>query len=84
MFYGITIGEIRQLVYKYAETNGIRHNFCRETELAGRDWVSLFLKRNREVSLSKPEGTSINFIIGFNKTEVKRFYSNVASVLDKF
>lgn len=84
MFYGITIGELRQLVYKYADTNEIRHNFCKETELAGKDWVTLFLKRNPEVSLRKPEGTSINRIIAFNKIEVKRFYSNIASISEKF
>lgn len=49
MFNGITIGEFRQLMYKHSERNGIRHNSSKETELAGKDSVYLFLRRNQKV-----------------------------------
>lgn len=82
MFYRTTIGELRQFVYKHI--NGTRYNFCNKSEIAGKDWISLFSKRNQEVGIKKLEGTSINRIIAFNKTEEKRFYYNIASVLDTF
>lgn len=35
--------------------------------MAGEDWVAGFHKRNRNISLRKPEATSLNRIEGFNK-----------------
>lgn len=39
-----------------------------------------FLKRNPEISLRKPEVTSVNRINGFNRQEVERFISNLEIV----
>ena len=51
--------------------SGMKHNFNRNREEAGKDWLQLFLKSNPGISLRKPEGTSINGIIAFNKESVK-------------
>jgi hypothetical protein len=74
MFFGITPIELRRLAYQFAEANNIKHRFDKELNMAGHDWLELFLKRHPEISLRKPEGTSQNRISAFNKTEVDRFF----------
>jgi len=51
--------------------------------MAGRDFVSGFLKRNPELSLRKPEGVALNRVFGLNKTSVDRYFDNLQSLLDK-
>lgn len=84
LFYGVTLTELRRMAYEYAERNNIKHNFNKATKLAGKDWAQAFIKRNPQLSLRKPEATSINRILGFNKTELNNFYNNLRTVLDKY
>jgi hypothetical protein len=83
MFFGITPIELRRLAYHFAEANNIKHRFDKELNMAGHDWLELFLKRHPEISLRKPEGTSQNRISAFNKTEVDRFFNNLLTVIEK-
>lgn len=67
MFYDSLLNiaqDLRQLVYKRAEVEKIKHNFCKEAELARKDREILFLKRNQEITI-------INRIIAYIKTEVQ-------------
>jgi len=84
VFFGITPIELRRLAYSFAEENNIKHPFDSEKKLAGEDWLALFLRRNTTISLRQPEGTSLNRISAFNKTEVDRFFQNLISVMDKY
>lgn len=84
LFYGLTPRRLRQLAFKYAEENNIAHNFNRESHLAGKDWLYGFLKRNPDVRLRQPEGTSLNRIAAFNADELKLFFSNLEKVMGKF
>ncbi|XP_033120814.1 uncharacterized protein LOC117119946 [Anneissia japonica] len=52
MLYGLTYDELRILAYEYAESNGIRHPFNRDTKKAGQDWISGFMKRHQRPCLS--------------------------------
>ncbi|XP_030750178.1 uncharacterized protein LOC115877967 [Sitophilus oryzae] len=52
--------------------------------MAGKDWYYGFLKRNPEISLRKPEPTSINRIAAFNKDQVTTFFQNLKKLYDKF
>ncbi|KAB0795413.1 hypothetical protein PPYR_12252 [Photinus pyralis] len=83
LFFGITPTELRQVAYKYAEINHIKHRFNKETAMAGPDWFRSFLKRNSVISLRKPEGTSVSRVSAFNKLEVDRFFDNLEQVLTK-
>jgi hypothetical protein len=83
MFFGITPIELRRLAYQFAEANNIKHRFDKELNMAGHDWLELFLKRHPEISIRKPEGTSQNRISAFNKTEVDRFFNNLLTVIEK-
>jgi hypothetical protein len=51
MFFGITPIELRRLAYQFAEANNIKHRFDKELNMAGHDWLELFLKRHPEISL---------------------------------
>ncbi|KAJ8964903.1 hypothetical protein NQ314_004542 [Rhamnusium bicolor] len=84
LFYGITPKKLRHLAYRYADEKNISHNFNKERQLAGKDWLYGFLKRNPKISLRQPEGTSLNRIAAFNADETKRFYSNLKNVIEKF
>lgn len=52
--------------------------------MAGKDWFYGFKKRHPNISLRKPESTSINRITAFNETEVKIFFNNLESLQKKY
>ncbi|XP_045456865.1 MFS-type transporter clz9-like [Melitaea cinxia] len=52
--------------------------------MAGKDWFYAFKKRNPNISLRRPESTSINRITAFNETEVKMFFNNLESLQTKY
>lgn len=74
LFYGMTIANLRRLVFSYAEANKIQHRFDQSSKMAGRDWVGGFLSRHPELGLRQSQPTSLARAIGFNKTQVKRFF----------
>lgn len=84
MFYGLAKMELRRAAYFYAEKNSIPHRFNKMKESARKDWLNGFLKRNKQVRVRKPEATSINRIMAFNKDEVKIFYDNLDEVMTKY
>ena len=43
-FYGLTIKDIRVLVFEYCKRNEINNSFSKETKVAGEDFVRGFLK----------------------------------------
>ncbi|XP_031328946.1 uncharacterized protein LOC116166154 [Photinus pyralis] len=52
--------------------------------MAGKDWYYHFLKRNKVISLRKPEPTSINRISAFNETQVNQFFQNLKKLYEKY
>lgn len=79
--YGLTPVDVRRIVFKYAEKNGIAHNFNKETQMAGRYWLEGFLRRHQELSVRQAEAVSIQRAIGFNKPKVDKFYDILKSLL---
>ena len=49
------------------------HNFNTEKKCAGRKWLQLFLARHKELSVRKPEATSMQRAIGYNSTKIRIF-----------
>ena len=84
LFYGVTPLSLRKIAYDFAVRNGIKNVFNQEKQLAGKDWLYFFLKRNPQISLRQPEGTSLNRISSFNAEEVQLFFSNLETVYSKF
>jgi len=75
--------EFRRLAYELAERNGLQHPFSSDTKLAGIDWARGFLSRYPELSLRKPEATSMSRLTGFNKIQVGRFFDLLKGQLSK-
>lgn len=84
MFYGLSTMELRKIVFEYAERNQVPNTFNKTDRTAGKEWVHNFLKRNKNISLRKPEATSINRVLAFNKEEIALFYENLDSLMTKF
>jgi hypothetical protein len=55
LFDGVTVVDLRKLTFTYAERLKVAHNFCKDTNLAGRDWLEWFMRRNRGISLRRPQ-----------------------------
>lgn len=82
--FGLTCNDLRRLVYDWAEANKIDHRFNRTTKRAGWDWVRGFRKRNLDLSLRKPENTSIARAMAFNKPVIAKFFQVYEEVIDKY
>jgi hypothetical protein len=81
--YGLTSLQLRKLAFELAAKNKIQHPFNVEKQCAGKDWLAGYLKRNPTVSFRTPEATSLSRPTGFNETEVKKFFTNLHSVMEK-
>ncbi|XP_030037458.2 uncharacterized protein LOC115452977 [Manduca sexta] len=82
IFYGCTATQIRKVAFDYAESMNLKHNFNKVTKMAGRDWLTAFMARNN-ISVRKPEATSINRITAFNKEEVQLFFKLLEEIMEK-
>lgn len=86
MNYGLTYKQIRMLAHEYA----CIFPECKiparwqQNKIAGLDWLKSFMNRNKtEISLRKPENTSLARATGFNKRSVSEFFDNYVSVISK-
>lgn len=82
--FGLTTTELRRLAFQLAEKNQLPHNFNRESESAGLDWLKGFLKRHKNLSLRSPEPTSAARAMGFNKVAVDKFFDLLTTLTDKY
>lgn len=85
MHYGLTLYQLRSLAYEYAKQLKCKYpSKWDETKVAGQDWISGFRKRNVNITLRKPENTSLARSVGFNKTSVAEFFKNYECILTKY
>ncbi|XP_030749369.1 uncharacterized protein LOC115877363 [Sitophilus oryzae] len=84
--YGLTYHQIEQLAYEYAK--GIPGDLVpdkwEERRCAGTEWRKGFMRRNADLSLRKPESTSLMRGTGFNKPRVMEFFDNYEKVIKKY
>lgn len=71
--YGLSVEDVRKIVYTFCNRNNIP-GFNDEEQMAGRKWMSSFMKRHPELSLRTPEKTSMQQVVGFNKAKVSRYF----------
>ncbi len=77
--YGLTKRKLREFLYKYAVVNkfDIPESWHRD-KAAGLQFIRTFTKKyGSEISLRKPQPTSLNRATSFNPTNVKLFFSNL-------
>ncbi|CAH1963744.1 unnamed protein product [Acanthoscelides obtectus] len=82
-FYGLTLRDVRKLAFQLAERNNIKHNFNKDTQMAGKAWASDFRKRHPELTLRSPEATSLARAQGFNKVSVTKYFDLLEEVRSK-
>jgi len=83
--YGLTRTQVRKLAYDFASCN--KKNFPESWStngLAGEDWFSGYMTRFPNLALRRPEATSLSRATSFNKTNVKNFFDNLETVLQKY
>lgn len=84
MNYGLSKKRVRELAYKFAVANKKNYpSSWDEHELAGEEWMRLFLKRHSDVSglvIKKPEKASLPCAININKTHVGKFFDNLEDI----
>ncbi|XP_034938182.1 uncharacterized protein [Chelonus insularis] len=74
---------VRKIAFKFAGVNHLKHNFDKTSQMVGKDWFYGFQKRHPNISLRKPESTSITRIKAFNETEIKMFSDNLDALQAK-
>lgn len=84
LFYGLSTTDLRRIAFQSAEANQINHPFNKDRKLAGKDWLISFLKRRGNLSIRRPEATSIARVTGFSKHRVSEFFENLKEILDKY
>lgn len=84
IFYGYSPKAVRRLAYECAAKFGINMpSSWTANKIAGKEWVTMFLKRNPELSIRKPEPTSLGRATSFNAQNVIVFFDKLAEVMDK-
>ena len=73
--YGLTPEAVCRIVFQFCSKNNINHNFNIEKQCAGRKWLNLFLSWHLGLYVRKPEETSIQRALGFNRSKVEIFYN---------
>ncbi|XP_050298737.1 uncharacterized protein LOC126737743 isoform X3 [Anthonomus grandis grandis] len=72
---------VRAMAFNLAEQLKIKHTFNKEKKLAGYDWLTMFLKRNPDLSVRKAEGVSLARCKGMNKTDVSMYFNLLETTL---
>ncbi|XP_033119606.1 uncharacterized protein LOC117118966 [Anneissia japonica] len=85
VYFGLTPKDIRILAYEC----GVAHkkempDSWNDNGIAGRDWLTAFLKRHADLSIRTPEATSLGRAIGFNCHNVNQFFYKLGAVMDKY
>ena len=83
LLFGLTPKEVRRIAFQLAEQNKLQHPFSQKTQMAGEDWFLSFCKRHPEISVRRPEATSMSRAIGFSKEAVNQFYDILKVELQK-
>lgn len=84
MNHGLTTKMMSKLAYDLAIKNNKTYPKSWDKEkLAGYFWRKGFMDRHQELSLKKPEATSLSRCTSFNKHNVSAFYKNLKDVLTR-
>ena len=82
-FFSLPGEDVRKLAYSLAVNDNLNHPFGCVKQMAGRECWSLIISRHPELSLKKPEATSLAWAVGFNKPQADRFFTIWNEQLDK-
>lgn len=82
IYYGLTTKDARRLAYDFAVKEKLRcpPNWMTNS-IAGKDCLAGFLKRNPQLSIRKPQATSLSRATSFNRHNVNEFFDLVEDTL---
>lgn len=84
LYFGLTTKDFRKLAYNFAKGNDLKYPATWDgTELASVDWYKAFMKRHPNLSVRRPEATSLARAMNFNKPNVEKFFDKWAELLDR-
>lgn len=84
MFFGLSTRDIRDLAFGFGRKMEISMpQSWFEKHTAGIDWFTGFMKRHPNLSLRKPQASSLARAMCFNRPSVEAFYRNLAAILDE-
>ncbi|XDV45297.1 hypothetical protein PO909_013417 [Leuciscus waleckii] len=76
------IKNVCRFAYELASRYGCKYpSGWNATKMAGKDWLTSFLERNKTLSIRRPQATSMSCSTSFNKTNVSSFFKNLQTVL---
>ncbi|XP_039969680.1 uncharacterized protein LOC120781524 isoform X2 [Bactrocera tryoni] len=82
LVHGFTCTMARKFVFEYATINDIAMPLSWvDNEKAGIDWIQAFMKSNQDLSLRKPQNTSLYRLTVFKKSAVMEFFDNMQHLL---
>ncbi|KAJ8956842.1 hypothetical protein NQ318_014256 [Aromia moschata] len=85
LHHGLTRKDVKKLAYQLALKNELKFPASWEKHNeAGEDWLKGFRNRQRDISIRKPEGTSLSRATAFNETNVNEFFNNLSNVYQRF
>ena len=81
-YHGLSLPKCKELAYTFAVANNIMvPNLWIANKTAGKGWWKGF-KERQNLSLRKPESTSVGRASVFNRHNATLYFNNLASVLD--
>lgn len=84
MFHGLTPKNVKRLAYEMAMRNNINvPDTWKETQMAGPDWFTGFMRRHSRLSIRCPEATSVARATAFNEHNVKAFFDVLEPVVKR-
>ncbi|XP_063904724.1 jerky protein homolog-like [Zophobas morio] len=82
--FGLTLKDLKKLIFEFASKNNIKKPFNKEKETAGDKWIQRFLTRNPQISLRRPENTSAARAQAFNKNNIALYFKSLNEVMEKY
>lgn len=85
MYFGLTAKQVRALAFDFAEKLSLKYpKTWEKPSMAGLDWMRGFMKRRKELSIRKPQPTSLARATAFNKFNVASFFGKLKELMNKY
>jgi hypothetical protein len=81
-FFCLTMADVMGLAFQIALRNGVRNQFCKRNEKAGRKWLKNFLHHHPQTSLRTPEGLSLSRARGFTPESLAQLFEIYEPTMD--